>query len=93
MAEEDERTIVERARDDQVGISVQAGAGALQTTTVAGTAAWQFGGVWTADGRWHDDGTWRSLVWSRDGYLYCLSAEQLAAPELLRVAESLPALR
>lgn len=84
--------IVEPARDDQVGISIQAGAGALQPAAVAGATAWQFGGVWTADGQWHDDGTWRSLVWSRDGYLYCLSAEQLPAAELLRVAESLPAL-
>lgn len=84
--------IVEPARDDQVGITVQAGPGSLQATTVAGATAWQFGGVWTADGQWHDDGTWRSLVWSRDGYLYCLSAEQLTAAELRRVAESLPAL-
>ncbi|HEY8602155.1 MAG TPA: hypothetical protein VIL85_27260 [Thermomicrobiales bacterium] len=84
--------IVEPARDDHIGIAVQTGPGTLHAITVAGTAAWQFGGIWTAEGQWLNDGTWRSLVWSRDGYLYCLSAETLTEAELLRVAASLPAL-
>lgn len=81
--------LVEPARD-QAGLTVQAGPGALHTTTVGGTAAWWFGGQWDEGGQWVDDGHWLSVVWPRDGYIYCLAAQDVGLPEALRVAESLP---
>jgi hypothetical protein len=81
--------LVEPARD-KAGLTVQAGPNALHSTIVAGAAAWWFSGEWAADGHWLDDGTWISVVWSRDGFIYCLSGQQLGLDELLRVAESLP---
>ncbi len=81
--------LVEPARD-QAGLTVQAGPGALHTTTVGGTAAWWFGGQWDEGGQWVDDRHWLSVIWPRDGYIYCLAAQDVGLPEALRVAESLP---
>jgi hypothetical protein len=83
--------LVEPARD-YAGLAVQVGPNALHATTVGGATAWWFGGQWDATGQWIDDGRWISLVWSRDGDIYCLSGQDLGLTEVLRVAESLPPL-
>jgi len=81
--------LVEPARDE-AGLAVQVGPNALHATTVSGAAAWWFGGQWDEGGQWIDDGHWISLVWPRDGDIYCLSGQDVGLTELLRVAESLP---